>query len=63
MHKENPLGYEKIYKLLLRFSIPAMVGMLVNGLYNIVDRIFIGNSQDLGSLGIAGITVVFPIII
>ncbi|MGE4453455.1 MAG: MATE family efflux transporter [Sphaerochaeta sp.] len=61
--KENPLGSEPIFKLLVRFSIPAIVGMLVNALYNIVDRIYIGNSPSLGADGIAGITIVFPIMI
>lgn len=55
------LGEEKTYKLLFKFSMPAIVGMLVNALYNVVDRIFIGNG--VGSLGIAGITVSFPFMI
>jgi len=37
--------------------------MVVNSLYNIVDRIFIGNSRDIGTLGLAGITIGFPIMI
>jgi len=48
----------KISTLLWRFSIPAIVGMLVNALYNIVDRIYVG--QGVGSLGIAGIAIGFP---
>lgn len=63
MDKTTRLGEESILKLLLKFSIPSMVGMLVNAIYNIVDRIFIGNSSDLGSLGLAGITVTFPLVI
>lgn len=59
----NPLGTEPIAKLLLRFSVPAIVGMMVNALYNIVDRIYIGNSPILGANGIAGITIAFPIMI
>ncbi|WP_343032812.1 MATE family efflux transporter [Anaerotalea alkaliphila] len=59
----NPLGVEKIHKLLVRFSLPAIVGMTVNSLYNVVDRIFIGNSPDLGADGLAGITVAFPLMI
>ena len=46
-------------KLLIKFSIPAIVGMLVNALYNIVDRIFIGNS--VGSIGIGAIFVGSPV--
>ncbi len=41
--KTNRLGEEKIPKLLMQFSLPAIVGMLVNSIYNVVDRIFIGN--------------------
>lgn len=59
----NPLGQEKVLKLLIKFSVPAIVGMVVNSLYNVVDRIFIGNSPDLGSYGLAGITICFPIMI
>ena len=54
------LGEEKIYKLLLKFSIPCILSLLVSSLYNIVDQIFIGNSE-LGYLGNAATTVVFPI--
>lgn len=59
----NPLGTEKISKLLFKFSIPAIAGMMINALYNVVDRIYIGNSPDIGTDGIAGITVGFPIMI
>ncbi|MDF2616089.1 MAG: family efflux transporter [Sedimentibacter sp.] len=63
MENTNPIGTEKVSKLLFRFSVPAIVGMMVNALYNIVDRIYIGNSPDLGANGIAGITIGFPITI
>lgn len=63
MEYSNPLGQEKILKLLIKFSVPAIVGMMVNALYNVVDRIFIGNSPDLGANGLAGITIGFPIMI
>lgn len=59
----NPLGEEKISKLLIKFSIPAIVGMLVSALYNIVDRIYIGNAPDLGANGLAGITIGFPLML
>ena len=58
---DNILGSEKISSLLIKFSIPAIVGMMVSALYNVVDRIFIGNAQNLGLNGIAGITIGFPI--
>ena len=63
MENVNPLGVKKVSKLFVQFSVPAIVGMMANALYNIVDRIFIGNKADLGALGIAGITVSFPIMI
>lgn len=47
--KENPLGYEKISRLLKNFAIPSIIAMLVSSLYNIVDQIFIG--QGVGYLG------------
>lgn len=55
------LGHEGVGRLLLSFSVPAIVGMMVQALYNIVDRIFIGNG--VGALGLAGITVGFPIML
>ncbi|MBO8127103.1 MAG: MATE family efflux transporter [Firmicutes bacterium] len=59
--RSKQLGEEKISTLLTRFSIPAIVGMIVNAVYNVVDRIFIGNG--VGSLAIAGITIGFPIML
>ena len=53
---ENPLGWERIGKLLFKFSIPGIVSMLVNSLYNIVDQIFIG--QGVGYLGNGATTVI-----
>lgn len=56
---KNPLGYQPIGRLLLKFAVPSVVSMLVNALYNIVDQIFIG--QGVGYLGNAATTVSFPI--
>lgn len=56
------LGTEKIPKLMLKFSIPCVLSLLVSALYNIVDQIFIGNSE-LSALGNAATGVVFPIFI
>ena len=55
------LGEDKISKLLLKFSIPCVFGLLISALYNIVDQIFIGNSE-LGFLGNAATGVSFPVI-
>jgi len=59
MNKENILGTEKITKLIKRFSIPCIISMLVNSLYNMVDQIFIGHG--VGMLGNGATNVVFPI--
>lgn len=58
----NFLGKEKITRLMLKFSIPCVLSLLVSALYNIVDQIFIGNSE-LSALGNAATGVVFPIFI
>lgn len=57
---ENFILEGSIKKLLFKFSIPAISVFLANVLYNIIDAIFIGN-QPNGSLGIAALTIVFPI--
>lgn len=56
------LGEEKISKLLFKFSIPCILSLLISSLYNIVDQIFVGNS-NIGYLGNAATTVVYPITI
>ncbi|MGL5692574.1 MAG: MATE family efflux transporter [Peptostreptococcaceae bacterium] len=55
------LGTEPIGKLLIKYSLPAIIGMMVNGLYNVVDRIFIGNIPGVGPLAITGLGVTMPI--
>lgn len=55
----NPLGYEKIPKLLKGFAIPSIIAMIVSSLYNIVDQIFIG--QGVGYLGNAATNVAYPL--
>ena len=62
MHNDvhsNPLYYEKIYKLLLKFATPSIISILVGALYNIVDQIFIG--QGIGIKGNAATNVAFPL--
>jgi putative MATE family efflux protein len=56
------LGEENINRLMLRFSIPCILSLLVSAFYNIVDQIFIGNSS-LSTLGNAATGVVFPVFI
>lgn len=55
----NPLGSEKVSKLMLKFAIPSIVAMLVGALYNIVDQLFIG--QRVGELGNAATNIAFPL--
>lgn len=61
MTKENKLGSEKVSKLLISFSVPAIIGMLVNTLYNIIDRMYIGNIEGVGKLAITGVGITMPI--
>src|SRR5574344_91720 len=63
MNDENESFYltsTPVKKLLIKFSIPCILAMLVSALYNIVDQIFIGNSSA-GTAGIMATTLVFPI--
>ncbi len=68
---QQALRNEPIGKLLFKFSIPAVLGMLLNSIYNIVDKLFIGNQADIintagdvvhvGTLSLAGLNIAFPI--
>lgn len=55
------LGQERVDKLLWRYSVPAMIGMVVNALYNIVDSIFVGNG--VGEFALAAVAIAFPVMI
>lgn len=57
--RQDMLATEPVRRLLWRLSIPAMAGMLTMSLYHVVDTIFIG--RGVGSLAIAGVTIVFPV--
>lgn len=56
------LGKESINKLLLKYSITAITGMIVVSLYNMVDRIFIGHIVNEGALALSGVGVTIPIV-
>ena len=56
---KNPLGYEKLSRLLRSYAVPSIIAMLVSSLYNIVDQIFIG--QGVGYLGNAATNVAYPL--
>ena len=59
---KNFLGTESVGKLLLKLSIPTVIAQLINMLYNIVDRIYIGHIPGDGSLALTGVGVCMPII-
>lgn len=59
MNETEKLGTESIVKLILKYSVPSTVGMLVNAIYNIVDRMFI--CKFVGENAMAGLTIAFPI--
>lgn len=56
------LKTESIWKLMLKYCIPAIIGMMVNGLYTVVDRMFIGNIPEIGALAMIGLGVSFPMV-
>ena len=60
MNDNNYLITEKTTRLLLKFSIPCILSLLISALYNIVDQIFIGNS-NVGAIGNTATTIVFPL--
>ena len=59
--KTKDLAELSVPKLMLKFFIPAFIGVFVNALYNIVDRIFIG--QGVGSMALSGISAIFPVML
>ncbi|MBQ9941834.1 MAG: MATE family efflux transporter [Christensenellaceae bacterium] len=58
----DALGREPVGKLLLRLALPAILAQVINMLYNIVDRIYIGHIEDVGHLALTGVGVTFPLI-
>ena len=55
----NPLGHERVGKLLARYAIPSIISLIINSLYNMVDQIFIG--QGVGFLGNGATNIIAPI--
>ncbi|HJA69771.1 MAG TPA: MATE family efflux transporter [Firmicutes bacterium] len=62
MEQTNRLGTWGVGKLLLKLSVPAVTAQLVNMLYNIVDRIYIGNMEGIGDAALTGVGVTFPVL-
>lgn len=63
MAQENKLGTAPVGKLLLGLAAPAITAQIVNMLYNIVDRIYIGHIPGVGPAALTGVGVAFPVII
>ena len=56
------LGNESIIRLLFKYSIPAIIAMMVNALYTIIDRMFIGRIPDVGAIAMSGVGMTMPIV-
>ncbi|MEG2688304.1 MAG: MATE family efflux transporter [Clostridia bacterium] len=56
------MGTEPVGKLLLKLALPAVAAQIINMLYNLVDRIYIGHIPDIGALALTGVGVCMPII-
>lgn len=61
MEKDNGLGSGRIGRLIVRLAVPAVTAQLINLLYNLVDRMYVGGMPDVGTDALAGLGVVFPI--
>ena len=62
MEQENELGVKPVKKLLWKLAIPAITAQIVNVLYNVVDRIYIGHIPEVGKLALTGVGVCMPLI-
>lgn len=61
MENQEELRHENIGRLLIKYSVPAILAMMVASLYNTVDRAFIGSIKDVGALAISGLGVTMPL--
>ena len=62
MEDKNNLGSAPVGRLMVKLAVPAVCAQLINALYNIVDRMYIGHMADVGDLALTGLGVAFPII-
>ena len=60
MIDNNPLATKPVVKLFFKLSIPSVLAQIVNLLYNMVDRIFIGHIKEVGDIALTGVGVCFP---
>lgn len=56
------LGKEPVNKLILKLALPTVTAQIINMLYNIVDRIYIGHIPDIGAMALTGVGVCMPLI-
>ncbi len=63
MSRNQDLGTAPIGRLAIRLAVPAMMAQIVNMLYNIVDRIYIGHIAEVGDLALTGVGITYPIIL
>ena len=61
-NEKDFLGKEPIGKLLMRLALPTVAAQVINMLYNIVDRIYIGHIPEVGALALTGVGVCMPLI-
>lgn len=62
MEDKNALGSAPIGDLMIKLAVPAVAAQIINALYNVVDRAFIGHMEEVGDLALTGLGVCFPII-
>ena len=60
--KEQALGREKLSKLIVQLAVPSIIAQIINILYNIVDRMYIGHIKEAGNLALTGLGITFPIL-
>jgi len=59
----NPLANEPVKRLFFKLALPAVIAQIINLLYNLIDRIFIGHIEEVGDVALMGVGITFPIII
>lgn len=62
MSQEVDLGKEPVGRLLFILAVPTILSQIVNALYNMVDRMYIGHIPEVGAAALTGVGVCFPII-
>ena len=59
---ESRMGTERIGRLMVSMAVPSIIAQIINILYNIVDRIYIGHIPGVGAAALTGVGITFPII-